>query len=313
MSHNTTPISDTTGTNLVLVDLEQLPSTQIGSDDQFTDLAKSGDFLQPLAALHEGQGGQPQARRPRQLRHRGQCDEQVKDLGDKIDIVPLARRPKAIDMTDNEAIIVSYEPGQHRVQADRRAVGGEGKSHCMYGPSFLVFERKTASFLEFFCGNKSSRSEAKNIYPFLPLTQADIDAKAARGDDVSNLEPHGPLPLDAQEPARGEGHLLVARSRCREVPGGVHEPASGGADRQGDYGVSHREGQRRGACDRPRQRRSRPLVVICSVLDLPSAPARFLSHPPHRSRTPGDVHHGRVSTSLLRGRGVPAAKRALPL
>ncbi len=69
------------------------------------------------------------------------------------------------------------------------------ESHCLYGPSFLVFERSQGVFLEFFCGNKSSRSEAKNICSYLPLTQADIDARAARGEDVNGLVPHGPLPL----------------------------------------------------------------------------------------------------------------------
>ena len=28
--------------------------------------------------------------------------------------------------------------------------------------------------LEFFCGSKSTRPEAKKLYPFLPVTQADI-------------------------------------------------------------------------------------------------------------------------------------------
>ena len=36
--------------------------------------------------------------------------EEVIDLGDTIDILPLARRPKAIDMTDKDAVIVSYDP-----------------------------------------------------------------------------------------------------------------------------------------------------------------------------------------------------------
>jgi hypothetical protein len=193
MSHNTTPISGTTGTNLVLAGLEQLPSTQIGSDDQFTDLAKSGDFLQRLQLYTKGKAVNRKLVGPGNYGIAVNA-EQVKDLGDKIDIVVLARRPKAIDMTDDEAIIVSYSPDSTEFKriAEQSV---EKESHCMYGPSFLVFERKTASFLEFFCGNKSSRSEAKNIYPFLPLTQADIDAKAARGDDVSNLEAHGPLPL----------------------------------------------------------------------------------------------------------------------
>ena len=65
----------------------------------------------------------------------------------------------------------------------------------MYGPSFLVYERSTNRFLEFFCGTKSTRSEAKKVYPFLPLTAADIARQKAAGNDVAGLEPHGPLPL----------------------------------------------------------------------------------------------------------------------
>ena len=60
----------------------------------------------------------------------------------------------------------------------------------MYGPSFLVFERSSGRLLEFFCGSKSTRGEAKKIYPFLPLTEADIAAR-----ELSGVEPHGPLPL----------------------------------------------------------------------------------------------------------------------
>jgi hypothetical protein len=184
MSHNT---------NLVPIGPEQLPSTQIGSDDHFADLAKSADFLARLQLFTKGKAIN------RKLVGLGNygipiSDEEVNDLGDTIDIVPLARRPKAIDMTDNEAIIVNYDPDSDEFKRIA-AASLEKESHCMYGPSFLVFERSTGSFLEFFCGNQSSRREAKKIYPFLPLTQADIDAKAAAGQDVSGLEPHGPLPL----------------------------------------------------------------------------------------------------------------------
>ena len=121
-------------------------------------------------------------------------------LGDTIDIIPLARRPKAIDMTDDEAIIVNYDP--EAAEFKRIAAKSlEKESHCMYGPSFLVFERSRGLFLEFFCGSKSSRSEAKKVYPYLPLSQADIDAKAAKGEEVGDLQPHGPLPLTLKKSA----------------------------------------------------------------------------------------------------------------
>jgi hypothetical protein len=180
-------------TNLIPLNLNQLPSTQLGSDDQFADLARSADFLPRLQLFTKGKAVN------RKLVGPGnygipESEEKVQDLGDRIDIIPLARRPKAIDMTDNEAIIVNYDPTSAEFQriADTSL---ERDSHCMYGPSFLVFERTQGLFVEFFCGNKSARSEAKKLYPYLPLTQADIDAKAAAGQDVTGLVPHGPLPL----------------------------------------------------------------------------------------------------------------------
>ena len=186
-------MSENDNTNLVPMNFEQLPATQVGSDDQFTDLARSADYLSRLQLFTKGKAVN------RKLVGPGNygipvTDDEVTDLTDQIDIIPLARRPKAIDMTDSEAIIVSYDPETTEFQriADKSL---EKESHCMYGPSFLVYERSQNAFLEFFCGNKSSRSEAKKIYPYLPLTQADIDAKAAKGDDVSTLVPHGPLPL----------------------------------------------------------------------------------------------------------------------
>jgi len=47
----------------------------------------------------------------------------------------------------------------------------------------------------------------------LPLTQADIDAKAAAKNDVSDLRPHGPLPVTLKvklaENKRGSWHVPV--------------------------------------------------------------------------------------------------------
>ena len=180
-------------TNLVPVKLDQLPSTQIGSDDQFADLAKSADYIGRLQLFTKGKAINKKLVGPGNYGV-PESDEEVIDLGDTIDIIPLARRPKAIDMTDSEAIIVNYDPEAKEFKRIA-AQSLEKESHCMYGPSFLVYERSTGRFLEFFCGNKSSRSEAKKVYPYLPLSQADIDAKAAKGEDVGDLAPHGPLPL----------------------------------------------------------------------------------------------------------------------
>ena len=141
-----------------------------------------------------------------------ECDEEIIDLGTSVDMLPLARRPKAIDMTDMEALVISYD--MESAEFKRIAAqSAETDSHCQYGPSFLVYERSNGRFLEFFCGNKSSRIEAKKLFPFLPLTQADIDAKAAAGNDVGDLKPHGPIPVTLKtkvaENRKGTWHVPV--------------------------------------------------------------------------------------------------------
>jgi len=202
-------MSDTSA--MVPVNFEQLPSTQIGTDDQFAELAKGGDYIGRMQLYTKSKANMkgliPQG-------HYGipESDEEVIDLGTSVDLLPLARRPKAIDMTDLEAIVVSYDMGSPEFDRISKK-SAEADSHCQYGPSFLVYERSTGRFLEFFCGNKSSRIEAKKLFPFLPLTQTDIDAKVGAGNDVSDLRPHGPVPVTLKvkvaENRKGTWHAPV--------------------------------------------------------------------------------------------------------
>jgi len=139
-------------TALVPINLDQLPSTQIGTDDQFAELAKGGDYIGRMQLYTKSKVNQkgliPSG-------HYGipESDEEIIDLGPSVDLLPLARRPKAIDMTDMEALVISYDmesPEFKRIETK----SAEADSHCQYGPSFLVYERSTRRFLEFFCGNK---------------------------------------------------------------------------------------------------------------------------------------------------------------
>lgn len=174
---------------LVPVNLDQLPSTQIGSDKDFDDIAKSSDFLPRLQLYTKGKAVNKRLVQPGSFGI-PVSDDEVTDLGDEIDIIPLARRPKAIDLKDAENIVAVYDvedPEFKRVVV----ASAEKDSGCMYGPSFLIFERSTGQFYEFFCGTKSARTEAKRIYPYLPLTQGQIDANPA----LANQQPHGPKPM----------------------------------------------------------------------------------------------------------------------
>ena len=198
-------------TAMVPVNLEQLPSTQIGTDDQFAELAKGGDYIGRMQLFTKSKANMkgliPSG-------HYGipESDEEIIDLGPSVDLLPLARRPKAIDMTDMEALVISYDMESEEFKRIA-AKSAESDSHCQYGPSFLVYERSTKRFLEFFCGNKSSRIEAKKLFPFLPLSQADINAKAENGNGVGDLKPHGPIPVTLKtkvaENRKGTWHVPV--------------------------------------------------------------------------------------------------------
>jgi len=169
--------------------VDQLPSTQVGSDADFDEIAKSSDFLPRLQLFTKGKAVN------RKLVGPGNygipvTEDEVTDLGDEIDILPLARRPKAIDLKDTENIVAVYDvndPEFKRIQVQSAEKG----SGCMYGPSFLVYERSTGQFLEFFCGTKSARTEAKRIFPYLPISQAMIDANP----NSVEQEPHNALPV----------------------------------------------------------------------------------------------------------------------
>jgi len=165
-----------------------LPVVSMGSDEGFNDLAKGVDFLGRLQLFSKGNAvgrgliapgnwGVPEG------------DDQITVLGKSVDCIPFARRPKAIDLSDTEAIIVNYdmESSEFRQIQDESLKKDSG---CMYGPSFLIYERSTGRFLEWFCGTKSTRAEAKRIYPFLSLTKEDIERRHLVG-----VEPHDPLPF----------------------------------------------------------------------------------------------------------------------
>lgn len=90
--------------------------------------------------------------------------EDIVDLGDKIDIIPLDARPKALDMGDRDAIVAKYDTSDPEFQRIKAAPKNTG---CMWGPSFLVLERSSGKLYELFFGNASGRNEAGKLRPFL--------------------------------------------------------------------------------------------------------------------------------------------------
>lgn len=186
----------------------QLPSTQVGTDEDFDAIAKSSDFLPRLQLYTKGKAVNKKLVQPGNYGI-PVTDDEVTDLSDEIDILPLARRPKAIDLKDPENIVAVFDvndPEFKRIQVQ----SAEKESGCMYGPSFLVYERNTRQFLEFFCGTKSARTEAKRIFPYLPLTQERID----RDPKLAEQQPHDAIPVTMKsrlvEKGQWSWHVPVA-------------------------------------------------------------------------------------------------------
>lgn len=177
---------------LANLDFSNLP-VQSGSDDFFESTAKATRFLGRLqlvgkgnyvdrGLIKPGNWGIPVSK------------EEVIDLGPQIDILPLARRAKAIDMSD-KPVITSYDETSETFMSIRQDADNKVQG-CQYGVSFLILERSTGRFLEYFVYAPTHRPEAAKIYDYLPLDQKKIDALVAAGkESAEKLKAHGPLPV----------------------------------------------------------------------------------------------------------------------
>lgn len=110
---------------------------------------------------------------------------QLRDLGNSIDVMPLARRRKAIDFSNLKALRVSHDPTSAEYKRIEEA-SADNESKCMEGPSFLLLERSTGRVYELFCASKGLKNASQELSGYLPLTEADcerrgLDPSMARG------------------------------------------------------------------------------------------------------------------------------------
>jgi hypothetical protein len=112
------------------------------------------------------------------------ADGGILDLGESIDILVWEVRDKALDTTEDPPLAVFDENDEVYQDIVERANGKN--SGCMHGPSFLFFERNTAKFYEFFCGNKSARAESTKLGEHLPISEVQAE--------TYGCEPQGPIP-----------------------------------------------------------------------------------------------------------------------
>jgi hypothetical protein len=162
-------------------------STQTADDSDFKDMS-SGGYLRRIELKSKGVLIDEGIVKPGHycvVRSSKDAD----DLGNSIEVLPLARRAKAIDMSDSQQIIVTYDRKSDLFKnIEKRS--GQKNSRCQFGASFLVAERTTGKLFELFLGSASNRREVGTVSDFLPLSAADIKRRG-----LTEVEPHGPLPM----------------------------------------------------------------------------------------------------------------------
>lgn len=144
-------------------------STQTADDLKALDaMTSSSTFLQRMQLYSKGKSGASGT--IIEGGHFGipKSSDDILDLGTSVDMLVIARKAKAIDMSDIENIIVSNSPSDSEFKRIVEAADTTRDSGCAYGPTYLVYERSTSSFYELFMGNKSGRYASGKINEFLP-------------------------------------------------------------------------------------------------------------------------------------------------
>ena len=142
-SRNLPVVNQPDGSNVA--EKEKGPSTQIGSDDQFAELAKARECLDRLQLYTKGKAVN---RKRIEAGNYGipLNDEAVNDLGSQIDIIPLARRPKAIDMTDTRQCWSTITRIARSSSGSPRSRWKRNRSACTAHPSWSSSESQGASW-----------------------------------------------------------------------------------------------------------------------------------------------------------------------
>lgn len=187
-------------TELTTYDPTQLPSPEVATDD-FKGLSSSDNFLKRLQLYGKGKAIDQKLISPGHfgvpLGKDKKGKDIIEDLGESIDLLIFGRRPKAIDLSDKQNLIIVYDRTNPEFSRIEEASGTKD-SGCMYGTVFLVYERNTKTFYELFFGTKTARKRTDEMSAHMTLTQKKIDKLAEDGQDVEGLEPRGPLPVTVE-------------------------------------------------------------------------------------------------------------------
>ncbi len=158
----------TENTELATVDMGALQIAGLGANTELMDeLIQSSTFLGRIQLYSKGKPIDTGLISPG---HFGTPNnDEIKSFGTEIDIIPLCVRAKAIDSSDRDAMVITYDATSEEY-ARIKSLADVKDSGCQFGFAYLVYERSTSEYYEYFFGNKTHRNEAANVTAFLPKT-----------------------------------------------------------------------------------------------------------------------------------------------
>ena len=143
-----------------LVPVDALGTDVAKYDDSiFDSVSKAGDYLPRLQLMTASSDPCKACEFP--VNHYAVVDgNQLIDLGDQVDTLNVAWRPKALEM--GEEVISAFDPtGKEFIRIQEKSA--TPNSGCMFGPEFLMWIPAIKKWATFFMGSKSARRESPNV------------------------------------------------------------------------------------------------------------------------------------------------------
>jgi hypothetical protein len=178
--------------------------TQLGNDEDFEVVARSSSILPRLQLFSKGRAVN-RGTVPVGTYGLVMGKDSVIPLGASVDVIPLARRPEAVDFSNGE-VVFSYNVRSALFERIRELADQPG-ANAQYGTAFLFFERQSGNFCKYFFGSRSTRDLANQVRGFMALTEEQIASQPA----LAGVKPHGPLPMTMKvalrENKKGSWHV----------------------------------------------------------------------------------------------------------
>lgn len=156
--------------------------------------------------------------------------DQVEDLGAEVDVLVVAGRVKALDLSGSEAV-TSYDRNSD-VFKSIAVRSEEQNSRCMFGPEFLIYVPRSKTFATLFLSSATARKEARSFHARLRKAAT---CKAQLLSNKKGQKWHGPVftpcsnvfEMPAMEQIVAEADKFLTQAKTTVTPTLATPPAGG--------------------------------------------------------------------------------------